>query len=115
MVLVTSGHEAPMNLSHKIGRCGPVGRKLTNPSVGLHRGAGLPLRARMQFLWRHIGPDCLIQLSLGELRALYSARTCHLALELQLLERLDPALLVREGRERSHCGLGFNKGRHYGV
>jgi len=115
MVLIASGHNASMNLSYQIGCDRPVYGKLPNPAVGPHCGVRLTLRPRAQLLGRNIGPDCLIQFSLGELRALDPAGSSDLAFELQLLESLDPALLIGEGRERPHGRFGFNKGGHDGA
>src|ERR1035438_7161516 len=102
-----------MNLAHEIGGDWPVSWKLPNPAVGPHRGVRLPLRPRTQLLRRNIRPDCFIQFSFGELSSLNPAGSSNLAFELQLLERLNPALLIREGSERPHGRLGFNKGGHY--
>ena len=115
MILIASGHQLAVNLSHQIRGDGPVGGKLADPAVCPHRGVCLPLRTRTQLLGRNIGPNRLLKLSLGELRAFNSAGSSNLAFELQLLERLDPTLLVGKRGERTNSRLGFNQSFHDGV
>ena len=104
-----------MNLPHQL-RCDRlIGGKLHDPAVCLHRGARLPLRTCMQFLGRNVGPDRLIQLSLGELCTLNPAGSSHLTLELQLLERFDPALLKWQRGQCPHSRLGLDQSLHDGI
>ena len=98
--------------SHQVGRDWPVDRNRLDPAISLHRGTRLPLRSGTQFLGRYIGPNRLIELSLGELRALDSAGPGDLALQLQFLQRLNPAFLIRQRGEGLHRRLGLDKSRH---
>src|ERR1035438_1391175 len=101
-----------VNLPDEIDGNGPVGGKFPDPAVSHHGRARLPLRSRPQRLRRNIGPDRLIQLTLSEFRALDPAGSCDLALQLKFLERLDPALLIGQGRQRWNRRFGFYESSH---
>jgi hypothetical protein len=84
VIVIASGDDSAMNVSHQLCCQGPIIFQVTNPSVGLRCRVRLPLRSCQEQLRRLSRTHSLLQFMFGELRALdpRSAGDFHLELEI---------------------------------
>src|SRR5882724_2594303 len=108
MIVVASRDDAAMNLPKQIEGDRTIMWQLRDPTVGIDRRAGLPLRPREGRL-RSFLAERSIEFLVRELGALDSRSAGRLLLEFYLLERLRPRALIGYGRQRHDGGLGISE------
>lgn len=89
-VVITAGHDTPMDVQDEllVDRVG--GRLRTQPAIGGFSRPELPLRVGQVMTPRRLGGQGFILFPLGKFRAFYSRRTYGLKAQLLLVDLRDP-------------------------
>ncbi len=105
VIIIRPCHYAAMDFLNQILIERTIWGNFRDPAIGLDSSMRLSLRTCTK-LFRGFLQRC-VKFPVREFCSFDPRRTCHLSLQLNLLESFNPTTLIRDCLERQHGGFGF--------